>query len=39
MAHLSFEYSKDLSNHIDLKLFCDVMRASMIKPHTFQLAA
>ena len=37
MAHLSFEYSKDLSNHTDLKLFCDVMRASMIKTTYFPI--
>ena len=37
MAHLSFEYSKDLSNHIDLKLLCDVMRASMIKTTYFPI--
>ena len=35
MAHLSFQYSTGLSKHIDLSLFCGVMRDTMIKTTYF----
>ncbi len=35
MAHLSFQYSQGLSKHLDLSLFCDVMRDTMIKTTYF----
>ena len=35
MAHLSFQYSRGLSKHLDLSLFCDLMRATMIKTTYF----
>ena len=35
MAHLSFQFSKGLSKHLDMGLFCDVMRKSMIRTTHF----
>ena len=35
MAHLSFQYSRGLSKHLDLGSFCDVMRDTMIKTTYF----
>ena len=35
MAHLSFQYSRGLSKHLDLSLFCDVMRDRMINTTYF----
>ena len=35
MAHLSFQYSKGLSKHLDLGFFCDLMRDTMVKTTYF----
>ena len=35
MAHLSFQYSRGLAKHLDLSLFCDLMRDTMIKTTYF----